>query len=215
MQPCELLSALRARRLVAIVRGRDPGAAIEVVVSLVRQGIDLVEVSLTGAGALRVIEAATRELGPGARLGAGTVLSVADVGRAVDAGARFVVTPALTDAVGECAARGIPVLAGSLSPTEVASAVSAGATGVKLFPAGANGPGYLRALRDPFPGVAFVPVGGVDVDAARDYLAAGALAVGVGGPLVGDAADGGDLASMRARAERFRAVSEEAACPTS
>jgi 2-dehydro-3-deoxyphosphogluconate aldolase/(4S)-4-hydroxy-2-oxoglutarate aldolase len=73
-----------------------------------------------------------------------------------------------------------------------------------------GGPGYLRALRGPFPGVPFVPVGGVDAQAARDHLAAGAVAVGVGSPLVGDAADGGDLGALRDRARAYRRIAEEA-----
>ncbi|HZL81559.1 MAG TPA: aldolase, partial [Demequina sp.] len=77
---------------------------------------------------------------------------------------------------------------------------------VKLFPAALGGPAYLRALRDPLPDVPFVPVGGVDIALAADYLAAGAVAVGVGSPLVGDAVRGGDLAALEARATAFLAV---------
>jgi len=76
----------------------------------------------------------------------------------------------------------------------------------KLFPAALGGPSYLRGLRDPLPDVPFVPVGGVDIALAADYLAAGAVAVGVGSPLVGDAARGGDLAALDARATAFLAV---------
>ncbi|EFL27582.1 LOW QUALITY PROTEIN: putative 2-dehydro-3-deoxyphosphogluconate aldolase/4-hydroxy-2-oxoglutarate aldolase, partial [Streptomyces himastatinicus ATCC 53653] len=81
-----------------------------------------------------------------------------------------------------------------------------GQAAVKLFPASLGGPGYLRALRDPFPEVPFVPVGGVDAAAARDYLDHGAIAVGVGSPLIGDAAAGGDLGALRTRAAAFRAA---------
>jgi 2-dehydro-3-deoxyphosphogluconate aldolase / (4S)-4-hydroxy-2-oxoglutarate aldolase len=79
-------------------------------------------------------------------------------------------------------------------------------TAVKLFPAGLGGVEYLRALRQPFPDVPLVPVGGVDADATAAYLRAGAVAVGVGSPLVGDAADGGAIAKLRGRAARFLAA---------
>ena len=83
-----------------------------------------------------------------------------------------------------------------------------GATAVKLFPAGIGGPPYLRALRDPLPGIPFVPVGGVTEALAAEYLLAGAVAVGVGSPLLGDAARGGDLDALRARAAGFLSVAD-------
>lgn len=110
-------------------------------------------------------------------------------------------TPALVDGL---ASFGVPVLMGALTPSEVEAALARGADAVKLFPGSFGGPGYLKALRDPFPEVPFVPVGGVDATAARAYLDRGAIAVGVGSPLVGDAADGGDLDQLRARAAEFR-----------
>ncbi|MFF9144933.1 bifunctional 4-hydroxy-2-oxoglutarate aldolase/2-dehydro-3-deoxy-phosphogluconate aldolase [Streptomyces sp. NPDC014861] len=205
MQPSDLLSALRTRRVVAIVRGGDGAAALDTVLTLVRHGIDLVEVSLSGADALDVIRDARAALGPDALLGAGTVLTAQDARRAAEAGAAYIVTPAVTEAVAASRALGLPVLAGALTPTEVAAARAAGATAVKLFPAGPGGVELLRALRGPFPDVPFVPVGGVDAAAAREYLAAGALAVGVGGPLVGRAADG-DPTGLTERVAAFAAL---------
>ncbi|MEV6012248.1 bifunctional 4-hydroxy-2-oxoglutarate aldolase/2-dehydro-3-deoxy-phosphogluconate aldolase [Streptomyces sp. NPDC051976] len=205
----DFLSALRSQRLLAIVRGSDADASLDTVLTLVRSGIGLVEVSLTGADALGVVERARAALGPDAIVGAGTVLTTEDARRAADAGAAFAVTPGVTDAVAACRGLGLPVLAGALTPTEVAAALTEGATAVKLFPASLGGVAHLRALRAPFPDVPFVPVGGIDADAARAYLAAGALAVGVGSPLIGDAADGGDAATagheaLVGRAARFR-----------
>ncbi|MFB7619972.1 bifunctional 4-hydroxy-2-oxoglutarate aldolase/2-dehydro-3-deoxy-phosphogluconate aldolase [Kitasatospora sp. NPDC056181] len=216
MHPDDLLAALRGRRILAIVRGNDPDAALDAVLALFASGIDLVEVSLTTAGALGVLERARTALGPYAVLGAGTLVTAADARAAARAGAAFAVTPGLTEAVGEAQSLGMPVLAGAVTPTEIASAWSEGATAVKLFPGSLGGPGYLRALRDPFPDIPFVPVGGVDAGIARDFLAAGALAVGVGGPLVGTAAStGGDTAGLPARAAAFRSLAEEFPCPTS
>ncbi|MDX3727386.1 bifunctional 4-hydroxy-2-oxoglutarate aldolase/2-dehydro-3-deoxy-phosphogluconate aldolase [Streptomyces caniscabiei] len=198
-----LVESLRRQRLLAIVRGKDPVAALRTVHALVEEGITAVEISLTTADALAVIRQARAELGPDALLGAGTVRSAADAALAVDAGASYLVTPALVDGL---APYGVPVLMGALTPSEIEAALARGADAIKLFPGSLGGPGYLRALRDPFPEVPFVPVGGVDAQAARDYLARGALAVGVGSPLVGDAADGGDVDQLRARAAEFRSV---------
>lgn len=203
-------TALRTERLVAIVRGHDQEAAFRSVMALVESGIPLVEVSLSSVDALTVIERARAELGDSAWLGAGTVVTAEDAQRAAAAGANLVVTPGLGPGFRAAVRQGLPVLAGVLTPTEVceaAAAVDLGSAALKLFPAGAvGGPGYLKALRAPFPDLPFVPVGGVGVTEAAAYLELGAVAVGVGSPLVGDAADGGDLAGLRARAKEFKAV---------
>ncbi|MFI2781273.1 bifunctional 4-hydroxy-2-oxoglutarate aldolase/2-dehydro-3-deoxy-phosphogluconate aldolase [Streptomyces sp. ALB3] len=190
-------------RLAAIVRGTDPDAALRTVLTLADEGVALVEVSLNTTDALAVVRRAAAEAGPGTVIGMGTVLTEDDVSRAHEAGARWIVTPALTEAVGASVRAGLPVLAGALTPTEAVAARRAGADAVKLFPASLGGPAYLKALRDPFPDLPFVPVGGVDLAGAEQYLAHGAVAVGVGSPLVGDAAHGGDLAALRERARRF------------
>ncbi|MEV6795634.1 bifunctional 4-hydroxy-2-oxoglutarate aldolase/2-dehydro-3-deoxy-phosphogluconate aldolase [Streptomyces sp. NPDC051320] len=204
-------TALRDERLVAIVRGSDPDAAFRTVLSLVEAGLPLVEVSLSGAGALDVIGRARDELGAGAWLGAGTVLTADDARRAAEAGANLIVTPGLGAGVTEAVRLGLPVLAGVSTPTEVIAGVAAGAAALKLFPASVGGPSYLKALRGPFPELPFVPVGGVDAAAAAQYLALGAVAVGVGSPLVGDAADGGDLGELRKRTAEFMRVATDAA----
>ncbi|MFD5717222.1 bifunctional 4-hydroxy-2-oxoglutarate aldolase/2-dehydro-3-deoxy-phosphogluconate aldolase [Streptomyces sp. NPDC127036] len=208
----DLRAALTDRRLIAIVRGGDPDAALRTVLALVEEGIDLIEVSLSGADALRVITRCAGELGPDRPIGAGTVLTADDARAARDAGAAFAVTPGLGAGADTARELGLPVLAGVMTPTEINTAQAQGADALKLFPAAhAGGPAYLKALRAPFPDAAFVPVGGVDLDAARAYLAAGATAVGVGAPLVADAADGGSLSAVRERARAFRAAVEEVA----
>ena len=120
------------------------------------------------------------------------------------AGAQFIVTPAVADSIQEAAARGLPVLAGALTPTEVLEGMKRGASMIKLFPAFIGGPRYVKALLDPFPHVHLVAVGGVGAGDAAGYWDAGAAAVGPGSPLVGDAASsGGDLAAMRSRARDY------------
>ncbi|MFD8074015.1 bifunctional 4-hydroxy-2-oxoglutarate aldolase/2-dehydro-3-deoxy-phosphogluconate aldolase [Streptomyces sp. NBC_00510] len=200
----DLLAALRAHRLLAIVRGSDPDAALTTVLTLAEEGITLIEVSLSGRDALDVIAGARAALGPDATLGAGTVLSADDARDAHKAGAAFLVTPAVSEGIATGRELGLPVLAGVMTPTDILQALRLGADALKLFPAGsAGGPGYLKDLRGPFPDLPFVPVGGVDAQAAAVYLRGGAVAVGVGSPLIGDAAEGGSVTALRERARTF------------
>ncbi|MCS7483965.1 bifunctional 4-hydroxy-2-oxoglutarate aldolase/2-dehydro-3-deoxy-phosphogluconate aldolase [Umezawaea endophytica] len=187
--------ALTTHRLVAIVRGGDARAAVRV---LFESGVRLVEVSLTSPDALEVIADLASEVPEDGLLGVGTIRTPADVDGALAAGAAFAVSPATTIAVRASVAAGLPVLAGVLTPTEVETALGYGADAAKLFPASLGGVDYLKALRAPFPDVPFVPVGGVGVEEAVAYLGAGAVAVGVGSPLLGD-----DLAGLPDRAKRF------------
>ncbi|AIV32614.1 MULTISPECIES: bifunctional 4-hydroxy-2-oxoglutarate aldolase/2-dehydro-3-deoxy-phosphogluconate aldolase [Streptomyces] len=207
----DLRATLAAHRLVAIVRGDDADAALRTVLTLAEEGVELIEVSLTGKDALRVVERARAALGPDRPLGAGTVLTADDAVAAHRAGADFAVTPGLGEGVVAARELGMPVLAGVMTPTDVITARTLGAGALKIFPAAqAGGPAYVKALRGPFPHETLVPVGGVDEAAARAYLAAGATAVGVGSPLIGDAADGGSVDALRARARAFRAAVREA-----
>jgi 2-dehydro-3-deoxyphosphogluconate aldolase/(4S)-4-hydroxy-2-oxoglutarate aldolase len=197
--------ALVTTRVVAILRSENAERAEEVVAVLLENGIRSLELTLTTKGALDVMERLASTVPDGTDLGMGTVLTAADVDRAVDSGARFVVSPSVVPAVIEAAARhGIASYPGALTPTEIHTAWSAGASAVKLFPGGALGPAYLKAVRAPLPDVPLVPTGGVDVEAVGTWLDAGAVAVGLGSPLIGDAlTPSGDLDAL---AERARAV---------
>ena len=199
----DLRADLAAHRLLAILRGPDPAALLRSLETLAGAGVRLAEVSLTSTGAADVISRAAADLGGELRLGAGTVVTAGDAQVAADAGASFVVSPGLGDGVEAALALGLPAMAGALTPTEVQAGWRLGVSAVKLFPASLGGPGYLRALRDPFPGVCFVPVGGVRPADAGDWLQAGALAIGIGSPLLGDAVRGGDQAALAARARRL------------
>lgn len=198
-----LSDALAAHRLLAIIRGRVREAALDSVETLINAGLRVVEVSLTGTDALWVLEHAVRCYGGEALIGAGSVRTIADLDAVLATGARFAVAPALSAAMAEAARRRIPALPGVLSPTDIEAASERGWRMLKLFPASLGGPAYLQALRNPYPELAWVPVGGVGLDVVADYLTAGAVAVGVGSPLLGDAPHGGDLKALRARAERL------------
>jgi 2-dehydro-3-deoxyphosphogluconate aldolase/(4S)-4-hydroxy-2-oxoglutarate aldolase len=198
--------ALVTTRVVAILRAENAERAEQVVDVLLDNGIRSLELTLTTKGALEVVERLASQVPDGVDLGMGTVLTPDEVDRAVGAGARFVVSPSVVPEVIEAAIRrGIASYPGALTPTEIHAAWSAGASAVKLFPGGALGPSYLKAVRAPLPDIPIVPTGGVDIDAIGAWLAAGAVAVGLGGPLIGDAlAPDGDLHAL---AERARAVS--------
>jgi len=199
---------LAAARVMAIIRGRDQAAVVETAVALFEEGVRFVEVALTTVGALRAIEQIRSRAPQGSLVGAGTVLTAADVADVAAAGGQFIVTPAVAPSIEASAQRGLPVAAGALTPTEAWTAVQRGASAVKLFPASAGGPAYLRALRDPMPDIPFLAVGGVGLRDVEAYLQAGAIGVGVGSPLVGDAASGGDLEALRDRARSYLAVAE-------
>ncbi|MCU1425039.1 MAG: aldolase [Microbacteriaceae bacterium] len=198
------LHGLRSEGLIAIVRGTDAAASVRTSLALLDEGYRFLEISLTTPDALDVIAEVAREAPAGTHIGGGTMLTVDDVTRVRDVGGTFTVTPAVAASVAESARIGMPVVAGAMTPTEVVAAMVAGATAVKLFPASVGGPPYLKAVRDPLPHVPFVAVGGVDVDMVARYFEVGAIGVGLGSPLIGDAAAGGDLGALRARAKRFR-----------
>jgi 2-dehydro-3-deoxyphosphogluconate aldolase/(4S)-4-hydroxy-2-oxoglutarate aldolase len=164
-----------------------------------------VEVTLTSEGALEAFARLREELPGDALLGVGTVRSLGDAERAAEAGATYLIAPDFrADVVAWAVERELPVVPGALTPTEVAAAWAAGATAVKVFPVSAvGGPAYVKAVRAPLPEVPLLPTGGVGIDDIGAYLAAGAAAVGVGAPLLGDAGGpGGDLAALAARARR-------------
>jgi len=180
--------------------------ALRVAEALATSGIGIVEITMTVPNAIEVLGALARQFAGDVVLGAGTVTTPDMVDAAVDAGCRFVVTPCLLPEVIERARhQKIPVLAGALTPTEIFLADRAGADLVKVFPASAaGGPGYVRALRGPFPHVDLVPTGGVSLTTIGDYIKAGAAAVGVGGELIPQSEiASGDFFAIRDRCGRF------------
>lgn len=189
--------------LVAILRapGAEHFAAASAV--LVDAGITVIEVTLTSAGALESLASLVRELPGHVVVGAGTVLTGEQARACVEAGARFLVSPVSVPQVTDYAlAAGVPAYPGALTPTEVFTASRGGAGVVKLFPASAVGPRYLRDLHGPLPDVRIIPTGGIALADIASWLTAGALAVGVGGPLLGDAVVGGDRSALADRARR-------------
>jgi 2-dehydro-3-deoxyphosphogluconate aldolase / (4S)-4-hydroxy-2-oxoglutarate aldolase len=193
---------LAATRVVAILRAENADRAEAVVDVLVEAGVRSLELTLTTKGALDVVERLAARVPAEVEVGVGTVLTAADVDRSVDAGARFVVSPSVEpEVIAAALRRRVASYPGAFTPTEIVAAWKAGATAVKLFPAGRLGPGYLEDVRAPLPDIPVVPTGGVDIASVGGWLAAGAVAVGMGGPLIGDAlAPDGDLSALAERA---------------
>lgn len=163
---------LVADPVLPVVTIENPADAVPLARALVSGGVRTLEVTLRTATALDSIRAIASEV-PEVVIGAGTVVTPADLQRACDAGARFGVTPGVTrDLLAAGRASGIPLLPGVLTPSEVLSAVAAGFTVLKLFPAQpAGGVALLKALAGPFPDIVFCPTGGISFDLAREYLA--------------------------------------------
>ncbi len=172
--------------VVAIARRLAPSDVPAIADGLVAGGIRAFELTLNEPEdeALRALEAAAGHVassGSPIEIGAGTVLSIASAQRAIDAGATFLVSPHLdVEVVGWAGERGIPMLPGAATPTEVLAAWRAGAAAVKVFPASSLGPTFLRELHGPFPDIPLQPTGGITVENAGDYIRAGAIAVGMG-----------------------------------
>lgn len=188
--------------VIAILRAPTAARFAEVTAVLHDSGITAVEFTLNSPGALDAMRECAGSAHP---VGAGTVLTAVDAARAVDAGAAYLITPTVCrEVITEGLRMGVPVICGAFTPTEIHSAWQAGATMVKVFPASVGGPGYLKAIRGPLNEIPLVPTGGIGLADARAYLDAGAKALGMGSPLVGDACIGGDLDALRERASAVR-----------
>ncbi|HWN35755.1 MAG TPA: bifunctional 4-hydroxy-2-oxoglutarate aldolase/2-dehydro-3-deoxy-phosphogluconate aldolase [Pseudonocardia sp.] len=201
-----VLDVLRADRALTVVRADTIPDVVDLCHALAEGGLRTVELTFTTPGVLEHLAKAAEV--PGILLGAGTVLTAEQASGAVDAGARFLVTPGLRPAVAEVAGRaGIPVFLGAFTPTEVAQALDLGSAAVKIFPAGRLGPGYLKDLRGPYPGVALLPSGGISAENAATFLDAGALAVCAGTSVVAPATvAAGNWSEITERARAFAAA---------
>ncbi len=191
--------------LIAILRSDSPDKLIPLCHGLHRGGIQIIEITMTVPGALDVIRQLHQELGSQVLVGAGTILDPETARLAILAGAEFLVTPALNVETIQLANRYDKlILPGILSPTELVTALEAGASMVKLFPADAVGPTFLSALTRPFPQAMIVPTGGVTLDSLQAFVSAGAAAVGLATSLIDQKlAQSGDAAEAERRARAF------------
>ena len=199
-----VIEQILSKKIIAVVRLDDYARAIDVARALMAGGITVLEFTLTGQGAIEAVSATRKAMGDAVCVGVGTVLKAEDADAAIDAGAQFAVTPAvLRQVIATCIKRQTLVLGGGFTPTELLEAHESGAELVKVFPARLGGPKFIKDVLAPLPFLKLVPTGGVGPENARDYLAAGAVAVGIGGNLVSNklvAAEAFDQITATARA---------------
>lgn len=170
--------------VVGILRFFKRAEVERLVPASIEGGLCNIEVTMNTAGAEDLIRLTADLVGGKGNVGAGTVTTVETLDRALQAGATFIVTPAvIPDVIQACVARKVPVMPGAMTPTEILTAWRLGATMVKVFPADQLGPGHIKAVKAPFPEIPLMPTGGVTVETLPAFKKAGADAFGVGGPL--------------------------------
>jgi len=208
----ENLQRVLDRGIVAIIRANSSEQLVQVARALYEGGVDIIEVTFTTPGVVEVISAVRKELGRHVLVGAGTVLDAETARTAILAGAEFLVSPTVNVDVIRLALRyDKGIMPGAYTPTEVLTAWEAGADIVKLFPAEIGGPAYLKALKGPLPQVRMMPTGGVNQQTLKDFVKAGACAVGLGSQLVEkDALERGDFARITTLARQYVELMHEA-----
>ncbi len=186
----EVLARIKSNGIIPVIRASKANLAEKAVDALIKGGLAVVEITLTVPDAPGLIASTAKRAEDDVLVGAGSVTTAEEALRCIEAGAQFIVSPGLNlDMVRAVKARGIAMIAGALTPTEVMAAHAAGADLVKVFPCSAlGGEKYLRALRGPLPHIELVPTGGVNVQTVGAFVRAGAVAVGVGSDLVDVAA---------------------------
>jgi 2-dehydro-3-deoxyphosphogluconate aldolase/(4S)-4-hydroxy-2-oxoglutarate aldolase len=196
------------RKIVAVIRADSPDLLVEVAEALLAGGVEVMEVTFTVPRAARVIEKLADKLGDRILLGAGTVLDGETARIAFLAGAEFIVSPAVNvDVIQMCRRYSKLAMPGAFTPTEVVAAWQAGADIVKIFPSDLVGPKYLKLLHSPLPHIRLMPTGGVNLNTAAEFLAAGACALGVGSSLVDQQALAArDMKTIEELARKFVAV---------
>ncbi|MEE8308359.1 MAG: bifunctional 4-hydroxy-2-oxoglutarate aldolase/2-dehydro-3-deoxy-phosphogluconate aldolase [Gammaproteobacteria bacterium] len=205
MKKHEMLSLIRDTGVIAIMRAQSSDQLIAAADAIKAGGVRIIEVTMTTPGALGVVETAKSRYGDDVLFGAGSVLDPETARAAILAGADFIVAPTLNlDVVVLCNRYSIPVMPGCFTPTEAITAWEAGADMIKLFPASLGGPALVKAILAPLPQLEIVPVGGVNLDTAADFIRSGAAALGVGSSLVNQKLlDAGNLDELTHRAEAF------------
>lgn len=181
----KIVSEIEAEGLVAIVRVRRPELTLPLAKALVAGGIRAVELTMSIPNALEAVRTIDRELGDKILLGVGTVIDDDTCRAAIDAGAKYVISPITRPSLVAAAhALDRPVMLGAYTPTEAQAAHEAGSDFVKIFPADTLGPSYIKSLLAPLPHLRIVPTGGVNLDTMEAYLAAGSAALGTGSALL-------------------------------
>jgi len=205
MIKAECMARLKRSRIVPVIRASSPDEALRMIEALLAGGIDILEITMTVPNAVELIREVAEGFGSRALVGAGTVLDPETAEACIAAGAQFVVSPAFdTETVMICNKHGIVIAPGALTPSEIVCAFHAGGDIIKVFPCDAlGGASYLRSLRAPLPHIPLMPTGGVTLETLPGFLAAGAVAVGVGTSLADPKIS---LTELTDRARAFRAA---------
>jgi len=209
MDKTKIMQHMHELGLVPVLRASSAEEAITIADAIMAGGVNILEVTMTVPGAIRVIEQLANHHGTKLLLGAGTVLDPETARSCILAGAQFIVSPALDLRTIElCRRYSVPIMPGALTPTEIVTAWQAGADVVKVFPCSAvGGAKYLKALQGPLPQIQLIPTGGVSLSTAEEFLAAGAFALGVGGDLVdAKAAREGRTSVITENAQKYLAI---------
>ncbi len=206
MGSIEAIDKIYEAGIIAIMRADSSDQLLRAADAVLEGGVNAIEVTMTTPGAIDVVHQATEKFGEGVIFGVGSVLDAETARAAILAGAEFVVGPTLDLGMVEiCKRYSVPVIPGAFTPTEIIKAWEAGADMVKVFPASFFGPAYIKAVKAPLPQVKLVPVGGVDVDNAAEFIRKGAEVLGVGSSLINQALlKKGDLDEITNRARRLR-----------
>ena len=207
----KLLETFTRERVVVVIRGAEASTLGAVLRALYEGGLRIFEITVEAPGAIEAFSSVCAQMPDDALLGVGTVLDAGTAALVVAAGARFVVSPVLLKDVCDVAlAHGVPCVLGAMTPSEVHAAYRSGCEVVKVFPASAVGPGFIRELRGPLGFIPLYPTGGITLENADTFLEAGAVALGVGSALVKKAwVERGDWDALRGEAvawARFRRV---------
>lgn len=215
MDKTTIISKIYEAGVVAIMRADSSDLLIAAADAVLEGGVNAIEVTMTTPGAIDVVKQASEKYGDEVVFGVGSVLDAETSRAAILAGAQFVVAPTLDFGTIEiCLRYSIPVMPGAFTPTEVLKAWQAGADMVKVFPASFFGPAYMKAVKAPLPQVKLVPVGGVNLDNAAEFIRKGAEVLGVGSALINNQLlSEGKLDEISERARRFREEVEKGRSP--
>lgn len=179
------LDFILAAKVVAIVRMSETSKLMKVVEAIVKGGIRCVEITLTVPRAFEIIHELSRTFSNDVLVGAGTVLSVEETKKAVAAGAKYIISPTLNiDVIKACRELDVVAIPGTLTPTEILTAWEAGGDIIKVFPVTALGPQYIQDIKRPLPHIRLMPTSGVTIENAREFIKAGACALGLGSSLL-------------------------------
>ncbi|GAB6172855.1 bifunctional 4-hydroxy-2-oxoglutarate aldolase/2-dehydro-3-deoxy-phosphogluconate aldolase [Paradesulfitobacterium aromaticivorans] len=181
----EVRNLILSERIIAILRHVKEADVKSILEALYQGGIRVAEVTLNTQGALKILRQMADVIGTKMLLGAGTVTTEDMVEEAVNAGARFIVTPIMVpEVIKKCLALGVAVVPGAMSPTEIAVAYRLGADLVKVFPANSLGAGYFKELQGPLGHIPMIATGGISLANGRSFLQAGAKGLGIGSSLI-------------------------------